>query len=203
MAKNTYGVLWLVTEPFLALLYVLVVLELYTLVFQKYRGIASLGRWAVFAGLVLGIAIAALTLSADLSNPNEKFPLLRYFFVLQRGVTTSLLLFLLFLTVFLVWYPVPLSRNLIAHSVLFAVYFLCVTLAFLMRNLAGSNVAGVLNVGIALTTLACFVSWTAFLTRAGEQRSVSIGQHWNADDQQHVLDQLAAINSALLRTARK
>ncbi|HEX8985327.1 MAG TPA: hypothetical protein VF767_07845, partial [Bryobacteraceae bacterium] len=45
--SNLYAQLWMVTEPVLWILYVLVVLELYSLVFQQYKGIASLGRWVV------------------------------------------------------------------------------------------------------------------------------------------------------------
>lgn len=200
---NLYAQVWMATAPVVDILYVLVVLELVSLILQRFRGIASLGRWAVLAGLSLGILIASLTLSPDLSNPAEQSPILRYFFVLQRGVTSSLVLFLLFITVFLVWYPVPLSRNLITHSAVYAVYFLCTSVAFLFRNLAGSTVTSLGNVVLSGTNVACLVAWMVLLNRAGEQRAVTVKQHWDAEQQQHLIDQLAAINASLLRTARK
>ena len=72
--SNLYAQLWMATEPVLWILYVLVVLELYTLVFQQYKGIASLGRWVVLAGLAVAVVLSSISLSADLSNPAEQFP---------------------------------------------------------------------------------------------------------------------------------
>ena len=42
---NTYEKLWVLTEPLEWLLYALVVLEIYALVLQDYRGLATVGRW--------------------------------------------------------------------------------------------------------------------------------------------------------------
>lgn len=200
---NLYFWVWATSELFLDILYILVVLELVSLILGKFRGIASLGRWAVFAALMLGVFIASVSLSPDLSNPTEQYPLLRYFFVLQRGINSSLVLFLLFMTLFLVWYPVPLSRNLVVYSAIYFVYFLCISLAFLVRNLAGHPVTQLVNLALSATNVACVVAWLALLTRAGEQRAVTVRQRWNAAEQQHLIDQLAAINASLLRTARK
>ncbi len=202
-SQTVYGWLWVTTNPLTDLLYVLVVLELVTLILVKFRGIASLGRWVVLAGLIGGVLVAALTLSRDLSNPAERFPILRSVFVLDRGTTSSLVLFLLFIAIFLVWYPVPLSRNLLTHFAIYSIYFVVTTLAILLRNIGGDALTDATSMAGTVATLGRGIAWLVLLDRAGEERASMVRAHWNPEQQQRVMEQLAAINASLLRTARK
>lgn len=202
-AGNVYGVTWAVTEPVLWILYVLIVLEMYGLVLQKYPGIASLGRWAVFVGLGIALAITALTLSADFSNPSEKFPLLRLMLVAGRGIASSLVIFLLLITTFLSRYPVPLSRNVIVYSIVYAVYFLSASITMLVRNVAGADTVDLVNMVNSMIAVLCIGVWVRYLNRAGERQTVTLGHRWKPEQAQHLIEQLDSINATLLRTARK
>jgi hypothetical protein len=202
-STNVYAYAWFATDPVVWVLYVLVVLELYSLILQNYKGIASLGRWVLLAGLATGVALSALTLSMDLSNPGEKFPILRLFFVVDRGVASSLVVFLLFLACFLAWYPVPLSRNVVVHCIVYAGYFLSISLGILLRNLTGSAVTQTVNFVLSGVTLASLLVWIGFLSRAGESVKVRVRPDWAPGDEQELVAHLAAINSTLLRAARK
>jgi hypothetical protein len=202
-ATNVYAYTWLATDPVVWVLYVLVVLELFSLILQNYKGIASLGRWVMLGGLATAVAISTLTLSMDLSNPGEKFPILRLFFVVDRGVASSLVIFLLILAGFLAWYPVPLNRNVVLHCLLFAGYFLSVTLGVLLRNLTGSAVTRTVSIVLSGVALASLLVWIGFLNRAGETVKVRVRPDWAPGDEEELVAHLAAINSSLLRTARK
>ncbi len=202
-SDNAYGWIWVFTLPVLEILYVLMVLELVSLILEKFRGIASLGRWAVLGGLAFGVLIAAMTLAPDLSNPAEQYPLLRYFGVLERGITSSLVLFLLFIAGFLVWYPVPLSRNLLAHSIIYTAYFLFTSAAIFIRNLSAGQAILITNVTLSGASFACILAWLFVLNRKGEIRAVTIRQRWDAKQQAQLIDQLATINASLLRAVRK
>jgi hypothetical protein len=131
--STPYAWVWMVTQPVLWILYILVLLELYALVLESYKGLATVGRWALMAGLGLAVGISALSLGADLSSESE-YPLLRYWTVIDRGVQSSLVLFLLFITMFLAWYPLKLSRNVVVHSVVYAAYFLSGACGVLIHN---------------------------------------------------------------------
>lgn len=203
VGSNLYAQLWMATEPVLWILYVLVVLELCSLVFQKYRGIASLGRWVVLGGLALAVILASVSLSADLSNAGEQFPILRYFLAISRGVLSSLVLFLLCIAAFLAWCPVPLTRNIVLHTFVYALYFLGMALTILLRNLSGSTVTMYANIGILSVTVGCLAIWILKLDAKGERRTVTLRHRWEAGREQQVVEQLAAINSSLMRTARK
>lgn len=202
-ATNAYGWVWLLTEPVLWVFWVLVVLELYSLVLQNYKGIASLGRWVLLAGLAVAVVISFLTLQADLSNPGEQYPILRLFFVIGRGVASSLVIFLLVISCFLAWCPVPLSRNVVLHSIVYAGYFLSMTLALLMRNLGGNSVTVAMSIVTSCANLVCLVVWICLLNRDGENAKVRLRPRLAEGQEQELVGHLAAINSTLLRAARK
>ncbi len=202
-SSNLYARLWMATEPVLWILYVLVVLELYGLVFKEYKGIASLGRWVVLGGLAVALILSSASLSADLSNPAEQFPILRYFFAIARGVLSSLMVFVLCITGFLAWCPVPLNRNVVLHSIIYAVYFLGIALTLLLRNLTGQQITAYASLAITAVTLACLGVWIAVLDAGGERRSITVRAHWQREQEEHVMQQLAAINTTLMRAARK
>jgi hypothetical protein len=202
-ATNAYGWVWILTEPALWIFWVLVVLELYSLVLQNYKGIASLGRWVLLAGLVVAVGISFLTLPADLSNPAEKYPIVRQFLVIGRGVASSLVIFLLVISCFLAWYPVPLSRNVVVHCIVYAGYFLSTTLALLLRNLLGHTVTQVVSILMSCVTLVCLLIWICLLNREGESAKVRLRPRWAQDQEEELVGHLAAINSTLLRAARK
>ncbi|MGO9094579.1 MAG: hypothetical protein ACLQGV_05095 [Bryobacteraceae bacterium] len=202
-ATNVYAYAWLATEPVVWVFYVLVVLELFSLILQNFKGIASLGRWVMLGGLAAAVAISTLTLSMDLSNASERFPILRVFLMVDRGVASSLVIFLLVISCFLAWYPVPLCRNVVVHCMVYAGYFLSLTLGRLLRNLTGSAVNQTVNLALSGVTLASLLAWIAFLDRAGESVKVRVRPDWAPGDEEELVAHLAAINSSLLRTAHK
>jgi hypothetical protein len=198
-SNSAYGWIWLVTEPVLWVFYILIVLELYTRVLESYKGIASLGRWAVLGGLVISLVIASFTLRVDLSGPGTPDPVLTYTFVVQRGVFSGLVVFLLLATNFLVWVPVPVSRNSIVHTLVYTVYYLLLSLSIFVRNVQGSRAANLGNLAMGLTTLACLAAWSKLLTRAGERKTASLRQ-WSPEQQARLIEQLAQINATLLHS---
>lgn len=202
-STSIYGWIWLLTEPVLWTFYVLIVLELYSCVLQSYKGIASLGRWAVLVGLVVSLSLAALTLPVDLNGPGGQELILKYAWVALRGVVSGLVVFLLFATGFLLWVPVPVSRNSVVHTLVYTLYFLLLSLSIFIRNVQGSGVTDLKNLAMGVTTLLCLAAWFKFLNRKGELKTVSIRHKWAPQQEQHLIEQLAAINASLLRTVPK
>ncbi len=62
LGGNMYALIYLATLPILWVFYILIVLELYSLVLQNYSGIYSLGRWTLYGALLFSIAVSVLTL---------------------------------------------------------------------------------------------------------------------------------------------
>jgi hypothetical protein len=196
-----YYWVWVITEPVQWVLYILVVLELYGLVFRNYKGIASLGRWAILFGLVVAVAIASLTLPLDL-NSAEPLPLLRYVLIIDRGVTSSLALFLILMSGFLASFPVKLSRNVIVYSIGYTVFFLTVASAVLVRNISGEDYIVAVNIANEVLLIACLAVWAYLLNRRGEA-TPAVVPHWAPAREQYLIEQLDAINASLMRAQQR
>jgi len=98
------------------LFYILVVLELYRLVLDRYQGIYTLGQWAMYLAIAISVTISVLALLPRITPriPEPSRILFREMAV-ERGVDLSLVLFILLIVLFLSRFPAPLSRNTIVH----------------------------------------------------------------------------------------
>jgi hypothetical protein len=193
-----YRNVWLVTESVVVCFYVLVVLELYSVILRNLAGIATLSRRYIQISVGAAVAVSLLLLGLEKTSGGT----LAHFFVFERAIMFSLVLFLLLLTAFLVYYPVPLKRNVIVYSIGYAVYFLAKAAAIFINNLGYYWNRQLSNVRLA-ACLACLVFWLFALNREGETKTVVLGHHWSAEDEERLLAQLKAINTTLARSARK
>ncbi len=199
---NAYAWVYVVSQPINWLFYILVVLELYSLLLRDHPGIASVGRWVLSAASAVSILISGLTLWPDLSRPAGKYPVLVYYAVIERGLISSLLIFLLFAAAFLVWYPIPLTRNLVLHANVYAVYFLASTLALYVRNLTGFEITRSVSTVLMGASALCLLVWLMFFGRRGEEQMVVLRPRWQPEDEEKLIEQMNALNSALLRAQK-
>ncbi len=200
--RTLYAYIYLSFEPVLWVLYVMVVLELSNLVLQRHPGIVSLSRWLISGGLGLALAISLLGLQFDYANSAERFPILLLFYVMRRAIMFALVLLLLLLTAFLLWYPVPLNRNIAIYFAGYACYFLSNSMALVMRNVFGHEMnrfASTLMLGI--TNLSLLI-WIVGIRRQGETTPATLGHRWRPEEAERLLGQLRAFNSSLDRTTK-
>ena len=202
-ARDEYAWAYLLTQPVLWVLYILVVLEVYSLALRNHPGIASLSRWVLLGGLIISISVSALTLSADLSNPTGRFPVLVYVGVIERGLTFSLVVFLLLISGFLLWTPIRLPRNVALHACVYSLYFFSTASGLLIRNVLGYQLVGGVSVAILSSYDLCLLLWILFLNRKGEETPVTLRKLWRQADEDQITRQLDAINAFLLRSAGK
>jgi hypothetical protein len=205
---SAYQKIWVLTEPLEWLFYVLVVLEIYALVLQDYRGLSTAGRWALIAAVVLALLASALTLLAP--SQSAQSHLMRYYYVAERAVYFSLAVFLLTILGILMQYPITLSRNIIVHSMVFSVYFLGNTVLYLLLSMGGRQSGAQLQAFLTVVTyaldaitLAAIGAWLVMLNPAGESRKVSLRPQWMPGKEEELVSQLNHLNAALLRATRK
>lgn len=197
-----YQRFWIYTEPIIWLFYVMLVIELYSLVLEKHRGLYTLGRWVLYLGLSVSILISGLALFPQLAGGRiQRSLLMPYYYAIERGVDFSLFIFLLVILLWLTRYPVPLSRNVVVHSVAFSILFLSNTASVLLRTILGYNAIGYLNTFLMAIGAACILIWLVFLTRKGEEVRVSLPV-LGPEHEERILSQLEAINKTLLRVSR-
>src|SRR6266705_1367659 len=68
-SSSLYFYFWVSTEPVVLAFYILLVAELYRLVLENYRGLHTVGRWAMYASLAVSVTISVLSLLPKL-KPN-------------------------------------------------------------------------------------------------------------------------------------
>jgi hypothetical protein len=186
------------TEGLIVCCYALMVLESSTIILRDLPGIASRSRRYITVCLGVAMLVSVLLLAL------EKTPtgITLTFLLFERVIASSLVFFILFIIAFLLYYPVPLSRNAIVYSIGYAVYFLAKATALFILNLSLQWYNRLSTFLLAVST-ACLIFWIFALTRQGETKAVVIGHQWNPDDEQRLLAQLQAYNDSILRTARK
>lgn len=197
----TFAYIFVYTQPVLWVFYVLVVLELYDKVLQQWAGIRSLGRWALYGSLVIAVSISFLTLIPFWGKEDSK--LLFWVTTVERGVLTSVMLFLFLILLFLSRYPLQLNRNTIVHCVVYTIFFLGLSMTLLVRNVRGHEIMRMLNHVVELISLACYGVWIMFLTKKGEERTVALHHQADPAAERRLREQLNSMNELLLRAARK
>jgi hypothetical protein len=197
-ASLSYVWPYVITQAALTCAGALVLLELYDLVFRDLKGIAGISRR--YLKICLGLAIVASLLLLQFEQISRR-PL-GIFGVIDRAVVTSMLLFVLALAAFLVYYPVPINRNVIVYSIGYTVYFLAKASGLLLLN---GNYAWLRPYGLVVVSASTLsmLFWLVGLRLAGEEKTLIVGHRWNRENQDEMLAQLKAINDSLLRSGRR
>jgi hypothetical protein len=198
LGSRVYRDLYFASQALILAFYSLVVLELYSKVLSDLAGIAGVARRFIKITLALAIVIAFLLLG--LVKP--KATLTGYLFSFEWTIMSSLVVFVLLVSLFLVYYPIPLGRNVIVYLMGYSVYFLTHATTSLMYDLGFRLDRLLSSIGMAVS-LACLIFWFIALGRQGESKRVVVGHQWNPADEQKLRTQLDAINASLLRAGGK
>jgi hypothetical protein len=202
LSSGTYQKFYVVFTPISWIINILVVLELYSLVLEKHRGLLTLGRWVQYAGLALAIFISGLSLLLSIhGGVAQKSAILDYYYAIERGIDLSLVVFLVFILFWLTRYPVPLSRNVVVHSLVYSTLFFIITLGLMTRFFLGFQLSRPVSTFILGVFAACTLVWLVLLNENGEEVRVSV-PHFGPEQEQRILSQLDALNSTLLKVSR-
>jgi hypothetical protein len=197
-ASGAYQKFWVLTEPVEWLFYVLVVLEVFALVLQDYRGLATVGRWALITAVLVALLASGISLLAP-SQLTIQGHLMHYYYVAERAVYFSLVVFLLSILGFLMQYPITLSRNIVVHSMVFSVYFLGYTVFYLLLSMRGRETIPAITYALDAVTLAALGAWLVLLNPAGEVRKLRLRPQWMPGKEEELVSQLNHLNAVLLR----
>jgi hypothetical protein len=202
-SSDEYQKLWICTDVVVLTFYVLLVRELYRLVLDKYRGLYTLGRWAMYVAMVIAVTISALSLIPKIKPATpQTSKVMAYVIATDRGVNTALVIFLVLLLLFLSRYPVRLSPNVRIYAVIYSIFFLSNTFVLLMRTLFGRHMIDEVNVALMAVTAICVISWLILLTPQGAEladQRFAVGPH----SEHRLLTQLDSLNAALLKVGTR
>ncbi|MGH9667268.1 MAG: hypothetical protein ACRD9L_22835, partial [Bryobacteraceae bacterium] len=150
----------------------------------------------------VGIAVLSSWL-VDFNGPTGKSWILHYVFILYRTVVSSVVLFLFLLMLFLVWFPIEVSRNTTVYCLGYFIYFLSKSFTLLTRNVLGESWNRPLSTATLAVCCLCLVLWLLVLSRKGEEVRVAPGSYLRPHEEDRLAGQLDSINASLMRLARK
>jgi hypothetical protein len=182
------------------ILSVFVVMDLYAFALAAQPAMARYGRRMVGGILSISFLAAALGLLVlpivgSMETPGRS-PVLYYFFAFERTMDSAVLFFLILVSVFMIWFPVRVPRNVAIYIGGFVAYFLTRWAGVLMYGLRRDLMAA-LNLGVLSISLVCLIAWIALLRAEGETASTVTGHRWNPVEMDRLRGQLAAINARL------
>lgn len=198
-----YQKVYVITEPVTWVFYVLVVVELYSLVLADYQGLYTFGRWALMIAVVLALTASAISLLLPSHNVTGQSPLMWYYYRAERAIYFSLMVFLLTILFLLLQYPIALRRNIILHSIVYSVYFLCNALFSSLLSTQGKPVLVIIGYFVQGVTIMALGSWLTVLNPQGEKPKFVLRPHWMPGKEEDLVRQLNSLNDLLLRAARK
>jgi hypothetical protein len=188
-----YPHVWAVGEGISTCFYGLIVVELYRLILRDLPGIASIARRYISVTVAIATAGSLLLLNLGV-RPRNYFST---FLIIERAIVFSLVIFILLVTAFLAYYPIPLNRNVVIYSIGYAVYFLTKATALFIRTL-GYHVSQQISTILLAISSACLLFWALTLNRRGEMRTVVVGHKWKKEDEALLLSKLKTINANLV-----
>jgi len=201
--SNAYGITYVVTEPLTWAAGAWVAFEIYRHVLVSYQGISILGRRSLAAGLTISAGIAFFTSLQNIRWTGELYPVLLITAALSQWVSLTLLLFLALISLFILWYPIPLRRNLVYYALGYSLVFVSLGFGFFIRSAFGPQMARGASYTYLAVWVGCLVFWLFGLRQSGEEVSLALGSALRAGDQDRLLAQVEALNAMLLDSGRR
>jgi len=208
--SDAYFYCWVLSTPIIWMFYLLVVRELYGLVLERHKGMYTLGRWLMYFGVILSVTLSILSFLPHIPRATTqrsqlaalKSSLVTYIMVIQRGVTLGLAVFLVLMVFLLSLYAVSLSRNVRVHTALFACLFMSSSISMLLHTIFGLKLYDAVDTGLMGISSICTLAWFFLLTPKGEETRRELPT-LGPDDEGRILYQLDALNSTLMKVAKK
>jgi hypothetical protein len=196
-----YLTFWKVTTVLALILYVFLVVELYRLVLEKYRGLQTVGRWAMYASVVIATAIS---IGGLLMQPGTalKGKMFKLFVAAESGVDVALAVFIILLLAILSRYPIQLSRNVRLHAIIYSAFFLLNAACLQLFRFFGLPVADLMSLVISGAGIGSVLAWLFLLNPAGEKVAAPKNKVDSAQ-QDRLIRQLEFMNATMLRVSRQ
>jgi hypothetical protein len=206
-----YRIAWLGERAVVWLFTLLTVYALLDAILAHLPGILKLSRKVLNYSFVAAIAIGLLTALPEYRATIVTQTVISRFahviaaaLVLDRVIACVALITVFCILLFLLWFPVELSRNLAIFTGGFVVYFALDAGLMLIGTLGSPDLIRVTNMASAVLSSAVFAYWAIFISKAGENVPTKLTvTGWQRREEDLLISQLEAMNASLLRAVRR
>jgi hypothetical protein len=119
---------------------------------------------------------------------------LRYVLLFESWISFAILFFLIALTAFVIWFPVPLKRNVVTYSFGFCIALSATCAGVAMRVFAGADTRQIASTVILALTAAVYGTWTILVGAKGEDVLPRGAVPRPKEEQERLLRQLKSLN---------
>jgi hypothetical protein len=198
----TYFWYYFALTPLESVAGIFAVRELIALIFADYPGIRTVGRWALYAGVLFSVGLSfALTRWFWYEGPQPRIKWgVFYMEAAERSITFSLAIAIVAILFTLSKYPLNLGRNTYLSCAFFSAIFLTDAARLLIDSSQRLLFYELAETAAAISISACFFAWT-FLLRAQTARVPRVAVPTAHEDR--LLHQLESLNSLMIRAARR
>ena len=191
-------------EPIRNVLFVLVVWELFSVIFRNYAGLRSLSRWVMGIAAVIAMIGIALTMAPSGVTAFNRSAIARQIIRVERGVSFGLVIFIIVMLYFISRYPIKLPRNNVVLCMVYSIWFLGDSAILLVMTFLPNshNHVGAENNALAVLEIASYLGWALLLSKTGEFQETRVRQHISPERERLLIGELNAMNDMLVRASR-
>ena len=199
--SRTYFQIFVVSEPAIGCLAALSVWEMFSLIFQHYPGLRTVGRWALCAALALSVTLFLVFFRRPWANETSNDRMLFFVLAFDRLIHFTLAVVILAQMYFLSHYPLDLDRNVKVSSGFFSAMFLAQSAVRLIDTLTPHLFVHGADYSELLFSTLCLAGWGTMLRPASAQAPVRAVVREPREAE--LLQQLESLNQMLSRSARR
>jgi hypothetical protein len=203
--STAYGYFYLSTQTIKIAIAAFMLVQIYSLAFERTPALARFWRDIVGYILLIAAVFPIVALWTDHRSYTGTQKLLRLFFLFEQTMDLTMAIFLIFISIFMLWFPVRLRRNVIVYISGFIVWSLSRSIAIHVINrwFENKELRHISNLAQMCIGLGCLLYWLIGLRREGESRTAVVGHLWNRAEAERLTEQLDSINNSLARLRRK
>lgn len=179
-----------------------VVQDLFHIALAEHPAIASAGRRAVLAAMALAAIVALAGVTLDATVLPGHYSAIQRFATFERSMNFVILIFLLLISILLLWFPIKVRRNIVVYISGFLLFAAARSLGLLIANLLPQRFTVVVSTILLALTLLCLLIWIIGIRPEGERVSATPGYRRDPQAMQRLGRQLDAINATLTRFVR-
>ncbi len=154
-----------------------------------------MGGAAAIAPLGLAMTIAA-------SESQLAYGVQRLIVRFERGIASSLVIFIIILLYFLSRYPIKLPSNNIVHAMLYSIWFLGDAAVLLISSYVPQSWGySLVNGSLEVLEISSYLGWALLLSKTGEVHEIRVRHDISPERELLLIRELDAMNGVLVRAA--
>jgi hypothetical protein len=156
----------------------------------------------VLAAMAVAATVALSGITLDSAILAGQSPAVHRFATFERSMNFVILLFLLLISVLLLWFPIKVRRNIVVYISGFVLFSASRSVGLLLANLLPPSETRLVSTVLLGLTFVSLMIWIAGIRPEGELVTATPGYRRNPETMQRLSHQLDSINAALARFVR-